>query len=484
MGRDGLGQYGKLGGRCVDKSSDLFDIRRCCRLRVATDKCGNATLTINLVENTRNELPLQRRAQRSSRYQKGQAYEGDCRFISDQSLSQVEPERCSYTNLVRRQVATHSYRKFHHKESQNSVLSQHVVIAPTFVKSQIVNMSKTPIFLTGATGYIGGAVLERLLAHPSVGTFDITALVRSPEKAKLLETFGVKPVVGSLTELDKLAALAEQAHVVFECADSDDLPAMEAILKGIKKRHATTGDVPIFIHTSGSGVLTDNAKGMYATDTIYSDLNVEQIESLPPTAYHRNVDLTIVQADKEGYAKTYIVLPGTIYGIASGPLFDAQISNRHSMQIPALIKASLARKQGAMVGLGKAIWPSVYIDDAADLYIVLFNSILANPDTTGHGREGFYFAENGEHTWYDISKTVSKVLAEHGIGTDEPTTFSTEELIKYFGSEDFGNYGGTNSRCRADRSRSIGWKPTKTKADMLASIKPEVEAILQRQSDV
>ena len=34
----------------------------------------------------------------------------------------------------------------------------------------------------------------------------------------------------------------------------------------------------------------------------------------------------------------------------------------------------------------------------AVLYIVLFDGILNNPDKTGHGWEGFYFGENGEHT--------------------------------------------------------------------------------------
>ena len=32
-------------------------------------------------------------------------------------------------------------------------------------------------------------------------------------------------------------------------ADADDLPAIKALLSGMKKRHTETGDVPIFIHT-------------------------------------------------------------------------------------------------------------------------------------------------------------------------------------------------------------------------------------------
>ncbi|OCH93048.1 NAD-P-binding protein [Obba rivulosa] len=341
---------------------------------------------------------------------------------------------------------------------------------------------KTPIFLLGATGYIGGQVLTRLLAHPSASTFDITAIVRSPEKAQLLESkFGVKTVVGHHGELDKLEQLASQAHIVFSCADADDLPAIKAILGGLRKRHATLGDLPILIHTSGTGVLTDDARGMYATDTIYSDMNIAQIESLPPTALHRDVDLEVVGADQQGYVKTHIILPSTIYALAKGPLVEAGISNPHSIQIPRLITAAISRRQAGVVGAGKPIWPDVHIDDVADLYIVLFDAITARPDAVGHGREGFYFGENGEHTWYDISKAIGRALVELGVSeSGEPTTFSREELIKYFGSETSGNYSGTNSRCRADRGRSIGWKPKYTTADMLASIEPEVEIFLKK----
>ncbi|KAI0331860.1 NAD-P-binding protein [Cubamyces sp. BRFM 1775] len=346
-----------------------------------------------------------------------------------------------------------------------------------------MSANKTPIFLTGATGYIGGSVLERLLKHPSANTFDITVIVRNAEKAKILESkFGVKVVVGTHQDLDKLETLAENAHVVFHCADADDLPAAKAILSGLRKRHAKLGDLPILIHTSGTGVLTDDARGMYATETIYSDLNVEQIKSIPPTALHRNVDLTIVEADQEGYVRSHIILPSTIYGIAKGALFDAGVSNPHSIQIPLVIKASLDRKQAGMIGQGKALWPDVHIDDVADLYIVLFDAIVSHPETTGHGWEGFYFGENGEHSWYQISRAVGEAFVELGISKDpEPTTLTREELIKYFTSEEWGNYAGTNSRCRADRGRSIGWKPTHTTEDMLKSIKPEIEAILKQQ---
>lgn len=60
-------------------------------------------------------------------------------------------------------------------------------------------------------------MLARLLAHPSKDTYEITALVRSEEKAKKLESFGVKPVIGSYKDTALVQKLAENAHVVFSC---------------------------------------------------------------------------------------------------------------------------------------------------------------------------------------------------------------------------------------------------------------------------
>jgi len=194
---------------------------------------------------------------------------------------------------------------------------------------------------------------------------------------------------------------------------------------------------------------------------------------------HRDVDLEIVSADQKGYVRTFIVLPSTIYGIASGPLADLGVQNSHSQQIPALVKASIDRGQGGMVGEGKNLWPNVHIDDIADLFITVYDAATKHQPTSaqiGHGREGFYFGENGEHRLYDISKTISQVLYDLGKGkSPEPTTFTEEELRKYFG----GAYLGSNSRCRAERSRSIGWSPKYTTKDMLASINQEIEASLK-----
>ena len=56
----------------------------------------------------------------------------------------------------------------------------------------------------------------------------------------------------------------------------------------------------ILLLQSGTGVLIDDAKGMHDHHITYDDSSVESIESLPPNAYHREVDREIVKADQEG----------------------------------------------------------------------------------------------------------------------------------------------------------------------------------------
>ena len=71
---------------------------------------------------------------------------------------------------------------------------------------------------TCLTGYIGGAVLGRLLANKAAESkYQFTVLTRSEEKARILRGLGVVPVVGSLDDLDMLQRIASKSDVVIEC---------------------------------------------------------------------------------------------------------------------------------------------------------------------------------------------------------------------------------------------------------------------------
>lgn len=337
--------------------------------------------------------------------------------------------------------------------------------------------AKTKIFITGATGYIGSSVLERLQSHPDADKFEITALIRSPQKAEGFKEYGVNTVVGSFSDTKLLEDLTAAADVVVDTVDADALDATKTMLLGFKRKFQETGTPPIFIHTSGTGLLSDNAAGLTDSNVIWDDANPDQIATLPPTAPHRDVDLEIIQADEEGYVRGYLVTPATVYGISTNKYAKAGLSNKHSIQVPALIGASLDRGQAGMVGKGANIWPNVHVDDTADLYIDIYNAIKANPDKVGHGRKGYYFGLNGEHTLYDVGKELGRTLVTIGkSSSEEPTTFTKEEIDKYFRGS---NYLGSNSRGLANNSKAIGWKPKRTTEDFLASIRPEIEEILR-----
>ena len=62
----------------------------------------------------------------------------------------------------------------------------------------------------------------------------------------------------------------------------------------------------------------------------------------------------------------------------------------------------------------------------ADLYIVLYDAILEGK--AGHGREGFYFGENGHYLFKDVSAKIGEALYDLGVSkTPEPNVFTEEE---------------------------------------------------------
>ncbi|KAJ6452317.1 hypothetical protein C8R47DRAFT_1169286 [Mycena vitilis] len=157
------------------------------------------------------------------------------------------------------------------------------------------------ILFIGGTGYIGGPILSRFLEkqEPNV---KLTALLRSGYKAEKLRALNVRLdiAIGSHNDAPLVEKLAADADVVFSTADCDNLQAAEAILRGLKQRFGRTGIKPTLIHMSGTGCLGDGAKGMFASETVYNDTDIQQIETLAFTQPHHNVDLAIVDADTQG----------------------------------------------------------------------------------------------------------------------------------------------------------------------------------------
>lgn len=85
--------------------------------------------------------------------------------------------------------------------------------------------------------------------------------------------------------------------------------------------------------------------GNCATDEIYPDLDIPMIESLPKTQTHREVDLEVVDADKEVYVRTYVALPWTMHGVVNTPLISLGVQNCTPSKFPVSLKPALTESR-------------------------------------------------------------------------------------------------------------------------------------------
>jgi len=347
------------------------------------------------------------------------------------------------------------------------------------------------VLFLGATGYIGGTVLQSILAS-STPPSTITAVVRNEKKAEALNSLStpsgttLKAVMGDLSKADQLIELAKEHDIVINCANADSEEGIKALIEGMKQRRDKTGHRPLLIQTSGTGVLVDDAQGRYPSDRIYTDLNptpataktpeLVSFSKIPETNPHRPVDLEIIKADASGILKSYIILPSTIWGAGKGELYEKDIANSYSDQMPMLIRAALDRGQAGVFGKGSNIWPHVNIGDLGNLYGLVYTR--AQKGDIGHGTAGYYLGIAGEYTHLSAANTIGTALANNKFAeSGQSTSFTPEEIQKYYSGSTF---QGSNARGVADRSKSIGWRPKRDINDFYSHLKEEVVRIEKR----
>lgn len=282
------------------------------------------------------------------------------------------------------------------------------------------------IFLTGASGYIGGAIALRLMRDGH----RIRGLVRSPEKAAKLQTLGIEPVPGDLSDTALLAREAKAADAVVNAASADDRAAVEALLD------ALAGSGKPFLHTSGTSVVADDARGDWASDRIHDEDT--PIEPVPGKAARVAIDRLIVDAAGRG-VRSMVLCNSLIYG--TGPGLHAD-----SVQIPTLVAE--ARKTGVVrhVGRGLNIWSNVHVEDMADLYALALDRAPAG---------AFYYVENGEASFAEAAAAIARRL---GLGKPQPWPIDDAIAALGFGHAVYSL--GSNSRVRGRRARAeLGWAP-------------------------
>ncbi|KPI20071.1 NAD-dependent epimerase/dehydratase [Actinobacteria bacterium OK074] len=286
------------------------------------------------------------------------------------------------------------------------------------------------VFVTGASGFIGGSVVDRLVAEGH----DVAGLARTDGRARELRQRGVAPVLGGLDDGDVLARAADHADAVINAADSDHRGAVEALVGAL----AGTGKA--LLHTSGSSIVGDDARGEVSS-RIFTEADVSPAGSWrpePAKAPRVAIDRYVLDAAVRG-VRSVVLCNSLVYGHGYG-------LSRDSVQIPRLV--GQARRSGVVryVGAGHNIWSTVHIDDVVELYVRALAD--AGPGT-------FCFVENGEASFAELGGAIADAL---GLGAARP--WDLDAAIGEWGFEPAVYALGSNSRVRGDAARArLGWKP-------------------------
>ena len=277
------------------------------------------------------------------------------------------------------------------------------------------------IFVTGATGFIGSAIVNELVAagHKVLG------LARSDKAAASLAAAGATVHRGSLDDLESLRSGAAASDGVIHLAFKHDFanygPAAEADRRAIETlgTELVGSDRPLIVT---SGTLLAQRQGPLATEN----------DAHNPNFPRKSEDAVLALASR-GVRASVMRLPPSVHG-----------KGDHGF-VPQLI--SIAREKGASAYPGDGLnrWPAVHRLDAAHLYRLALE----------HGSTGATY-----HGVADEGVPVRDIAAVIGRRLNLPVVSkSSEEAANHFGwiALFFGIDGPASS---AQTQQQLGWRPT------------------------
>lgn len=274
------------------------------------------------------------------------------------------------------------------------------------------------VFLTGASGWVGSAVAEDLLA----AGHQVTGLVRNAQKAQALAALGMQVVTGTLDDHQLLHDGASRADAVIHTAFNHDFSRFSENCAQDERAIQILGDAlrgsdrPLLV-TSGLAMI---APGRLATEN--------DLPFVAP-AYPRRSEPAARELADKGVRTATIRLSPTVHGVGD-----------HGF-IPILM--GLAKQTGVSAWPEDVEnrWAAVHRRDAATLYRLALETGVTQAVYHAAAEEGILFR--------DIAQAIGKHL---GVPA-EP------RAREHFGW--FADFASLDMAASSEQTRAVlGWNPT------------------------
>jgi nucleoside-diphosphate-sugar epimerase len=281
------------------------------------------------------------------------------------------------------------------------------------------------IFVTGATGFVGSAVVQELLK----AGHQVTGLAHSEAGAKSLAAAGATVHRGDLEDLESLRRGAAASDGVIHCGFIHDFSKFKEVCETDRKvieafGAALSGSNRPLVITSGVALVTP---GRLATE---ENVSVFDSTTMPRVASEEAAASAVARGGRVSVVRLPIV-----HGDGDGP---------HSF-IRTLIRIAREKGVSAYIGDGKNRWPAVHQLDAAHLFRLAFENTPARLSRFhASAEEGIAFR--------DIAQVIGKRLNIPVVSK------SSAEAADHFGW--FAHFAAMDGPASSARTQQqLGWAP-------------------------
>jgi len=277
------------------------------------------------------------------------------------------------------------------------------------------------VFVTGATGYVGGAAARALrrAGHRVFG------LARGDAKARILEAQEITPVLGDLADPTTYIGVAARCGVLIHAAfdgQARGIPKDRAAVEGLIEAGRRGAQPKTLIYTSGVWVHGDT-RGALVDET-------SPLDPLPLVTWRPPHEALVLESDA---VRGIVLRPGCVYGGAGG--------------IPgAWFAAAGEGVPPEVVGDGANRWALVHIEDLGEAYRLAAEC--------GLEREVFCVVERSYETVRDMAAAAARAAGLSGEIRSLPLVDARKSMGPYADALAAGQ--------RIDGSkaeRMLGWRP-------------------------